>query len=198
LGGRTLGLVGFGNIARIVADIARGFGMRLTVADPFVDDSVVTAAGATLVSFDDLVATSDVISLHVPLTDDTAHLVDADVLRRMRQGAILVNTSRGGLIDESALLDALTDGHLGGAALDVLSGESIDMKNPLPYTALSDHNAGLDNLIITPHIAGQTDRALLTAGREAVDCIRTALAGRAPRNAVAPVSPDATPADARR
>ncbi|MGA9870642.1 MAG: hydroxyacid dehydrogenase [Rhodococcus sp. (in: high G+C Gram-positive bacteria)] len=192
LGGRTLGLVGFGNIARIVADIARGFGMTIHVSDPFITADAVTAAGATLVSLDDLIDQSDVISLHVPLTDVTASLIDASALQRMRPGAFLINTSRGGLIDESALAVALTDGHLGGAALDVLSGESIDMKNPLPYTALAEQLDHLSNLIITPHVAGQTDKAFETAGHGAVTCIRQALANETPDNVVNAVLAPAT------
>lgn len=187
LGGRTMGLVGFGNIARIVADIARGFGMNVLVSDPFLTEDAVENTGAKLVPFDDLIAEADVISLHVPLTDSTASLIDTDALHRMRTGAYLINTSRGGLIDESALAAALTDGNLGGAALDVLSGESIDMKDPLPYTSLARYLDELSNLIITPHVAGQTDRAFETAGHGAVTCIRQALTNKTPDNAVDPV-----------
>lgn len=184
LGGRTLGLLGFGNIARIVADIAHGFGMTVNVSDPFLTEKAVAQAGARLVSLDDLIENSDVISLHVPLTDSTAHMIDESALRRMRPGAFLINTSRGGLIDEAALATVLADGHLGGAALDVLSGESIDMKDPLPYTALAEQLDTLPNLIITPHVAGQTDKAFEAAGYGAVECIRQVLSNRTPAHAV--------------
>lgn len=184
LAGRTLGLVGFGSIARIVCDIAHGFGMTVLVYDPFITADAVTAAGAALTTFDDLIAGSDVVSLHVPLTDATTHLLDAATLRRMPAGSFLINTSRGGLIDETALADVLTEGHLGGAALDVLSGESVDMKNPLPHSTLTARLGQLNTLIITPHVAGQTDKAFEAAGRGAVECIRQALAGRTPDNAV--------------
>lgn len=102
----------------------------------------------------------------------------------MRPGAFLINTSRGGLIDEAALATVLADGHLGGAALDVLSGESIDMKDPLPYTALAEQLDTLPNLIITPHVAGQTDKAFEAAGYGAVECIRQVLSNRTPAHAV--------------
>ncbi|NDV06813.1 hydroxyacid dehydrogenase [Rhodococcus sp. IEGM 248] len=190
LGGRVLGLLGFGNIAATVAEIARGFGMRVLVADPYVADTDIEARGCIPVTFDQLITDADIISLHLPLTVDTRHLFDAPTIGRMRPGAILLNTARGGLVDEQALLDALTDGRLGGAGFDVLEGESADPKNPIAHSPrIAEYLVAHDNLIVTPHIAGQTGESLSNAGSGAVQCIRQALAGDVPDNAVNSITP---------
>jgi D-3-phosphoglycerate dehydrogenase/(S)-sulfolactate dehydrogenase len=178
LHGRTLGLLGLGSIGSLVLQIARGFGMRILVTDPVLDSAQVAALGARKVEFDDLLAGSDVLSLHVPLTPTTRHVVDAAALARLRRGAVLINTSRGGLVDEAALVHALRTGHLRGAALDVLEAESVDMKDPLPHTAVPI--ADLDDLVVTPHVAGQTEESLREVGRTALACIRQALADAVP------------------
>lgn len=135
LDGRVLGLVGYGRIARHVERMASGFGIRSIHHDPFASDST---------PLDDLLARSDFVSLHCPLTDETRGLIGARELALMKRGAILVNTSRGPVIDEAALADALSSGHIGAAALDVLCDEPPAADNPL---------LGFDNVIITPHIA---------------------------------------------
>ncbi len=178
LHGRTLGLLGLGSIGSLVLQIARGFGMQVLVTDPVLDSAQIAALDARKVELDDLLAGSDVLSLHVPLTNTTRHIVDAAALARLRPGALLINTSRGGLVDEAALVHALRSGHLRGAALDVLEAESIDMKNPLPHTTVPITD--LDNLIVTPHVAGQTEESLREVGRAALSCIRQALAGAIP------------------
>ena len=180
LHGRTLGLLGLGSIGSLVLQLARGFGMQVLVTDPVLDSAQVASLGARKVELDDLLAGSDVLSLHVPLTNTTRHIVDAAALARLRPGAVLINTSRGGLIDEAALVDALRTGHLRGAALDVLEAEAVDMKDPLPHNALPI--AALDNLIVTPHVAGQTEESLREVGRAALTCIRQALSGAVPDN----------------
>jgi D-3-phosphoglycerate dehydrogenase len=166
LHGRTLGLLGLGSIGSLVLQIARGFGMRVLVTDPVLDSAQVAALGARKVELDDLLAGSDVLSLHVPLTDSTRHIVDAAALAALRPGAVLVDTLR--------------SGHLAGAALDVLEAEAVDMKNPLPHNAVPID--ALDNLIVTPHVAGQTEESLREVGRAALACIRQALAGDVPDN----------------
>ena len=178
LHGRTLGLLGLGSIGSLVLQIARGFGMQVLVTDPVLDGAQVAALGARKVELDDLLAGSDVLSLHLPLTGTTRHIVDAAALARLRPGALLINTSRGGLVDEAALVRALRSGRLRGAALDVLEAEAVDMKNPLPHTTVPI--ADLDNLIVTPHVAGQTEESLREVGRAALACIRQALAGAVP------------------
>lgn len=189
LRGRTLGLVGFGSIARRVLDIAHGFGMTVLACDPYTDDTAIQKLGATPVTLDQLVTGADVISLHLPLSDSTRHLFDRTRLAAMRPGAVLINTSRGGLVDESALLTALTEGDLAGAALDVLEGESIDMRDPLPHSRLAGELARLDNLILTPHTAGQTNESMLAAGTMAVQCVRQVLTDEVPDNAVNLINP---------
>ncbi|PQP20835.1 NAD(P)-dependent oxidoreductase [Rhodococcus opacus] len=190
LGGRVLGLLGFGNIAVTVSEIARGFGMRVLVADPYVADTDIEARGCVPVTLDQLITDADIISLHLPLTVDTRNLFDAPTIARMRPGAILLNTARGGLVDEQALLDALDDGRLGGAGLDVLDGESDDPKTPLAHSLrIAEYLAANDNLIVTPHVGGQTEESLRNAGSGAVQCIRQALAGDTPDNAVNSITP---------
>jgi (S)-sulfolactate dehydrogenase len=147
--GRTLGLVGFGQIAREVGRRARAFGMEIVAHDPYVanDDPAWGEEKTRSVEIAALLEISDVISLHVPLTDATRNMIDAGALARMRPSAILINTSRGGIVDEAALAAALTKGFLGGAAIDVFADEPLAGGSPL---------AAAPNLIATPHIAGVT------------------------------------------
>lgn len=151
-GGRTLGLVGFGSIGQTTARLARGLGMRVIAFDAMMDadhpafaDGQVACAG-----LDEVLQTADVVSLHVPLVDSTRGLLNAARIAAMKQGAILINTARGGIVDEEALAEALKRGHLGGAAIDVFGTE------PLPA---APHFDGCPNLILTPHIAGLTAEA---------------------------------------
>lgn len=148
-GGRTLGLIGFGGIGQLTAKLALGLGMRVIAFDALMDadhpafaDGRVACAG-----LDEVIQTADVVSLHVPLLDSTRGLFDAARIASMKPGAVLINTARGGIVDERALADALRRGHLGGAALDVFDAE------PLPA---SPHFEGCPHLLLTPHIAGVT------------------------------------------
>jgi (S)-sulfolactate dehydrogenase len=148
--GKTLGLVGLGGIARVVAERATAFGMTVAAFDPFLTADDPAWTGVTRVdNLADLLARSDAISLHVPLTDSTRHLINADSLGTMRSGAIVVNTSRGGVVDDAALAAAIRNGQIAGAALDVFETE------PLTATA-AEMFADLDNVVLTPHIAGLT------------------------------------------
>jgi len=135
ISGRTLGLVGYGRIARNVERMVSGFRMRVVHYDPFAPDST---------DLDELLKVSDYVSLHCPLTDETRGLIDGRRLALMKPGALLVNTSRGPVVDEGALAEALKNGTIGGAALDVLCDEPPEKDHPL---------FGLDNVILTPHIA---------------------------------------------
>ena len=182
LHGKTLGLYGLGSIGSRVAAIANGFGMDIVVTDPYLTDEQIAHAGGRKVDLDELLATADVISLHIPLTPATRHTIDAGAIAAMRPGALLINTARGGLIDEAALIDALRSGQLGGAGLDVLDAENTDMKDPLPHNRLPLDE--LETLIVTPHIAGQTDESLRNVGDAALICIRQALAGHTPNHAL--------------
>lgn len=147
--GKTLGLVGFGEIGRMTAKLAQGLGMRVLAYDPMLppDAPAWSEAGVGRRELDALFGEVDVLSLHVPLTESTRGLVDAARLARMKPDAILVNTARGGVVDETALAAALRDGKLGGAALDVFDDEPLRAGSPL---------AGAPNLILTPHIGGVT------------------------------------------
>ena len=152
--GKVLGLVGFGAIGRDVARRAAPLGVSVTAYDPFVSVDDPAWAMAESRSFDTLIANSDVISVHVPLTQETHHLLDAPAIAKMKKGAIVINAARGGVIDEEALANALKESRLSGAALDVFETE--------PVTAESgSHLANVPNLILTPHIAGLTDEANL-------------------------------------
>ena len=165
LHGRTLGLLGFGNIARMVAGSRRDSACMSwsTIPSCRIPPSRPQVPRPRR---DEVIAGSDVLSLHMPLTEQTAQIIDADALAKMKPGSVLINTSRGGLIDEPALVQALQDGHLGGAGLDVLEGESVDMKDPIPHSKIQI--AGVPNLIVTPHVAGQSEEAFLAAGTGAL------------------------------
>jgi D-3-phosphoglycerate dehydrogenase len=166
----------------MVLSIAQGFGMNALVHDPYVEAANIEAAGARPATLDEVIAGSDVLSLHLPLTAQTTRLINADTLAAMKPGAVLINTSRGGLVDETALVAALAGGHLAAAGLDVVQGESVDMKNPLPHSDLPI--ATLPNLIVTPHVGGQSAEAFLAAGTGALAAIRQVLAGERPSHAV--------------
>lgn len=149
IGGRVLGLVGFGSIGQLTARLGQGVGMQVIAHDPLLgaSDPVFSKTGVRWAPLDEVLASADVVSLHVPLGDSTRGLLDAQRIGRMKRGAILVNTARGGVVDEVALADALRRGALGGAALDVFATE------PLPP---SPRFADCPNLILTPHVAGVT------------------------------------------
>ncbi|MCZ8259198.1 MAG: hydroxyacid dehydrogenase [Beijerinckiaceae bacterium] len=150
--GRVMGLVGFGAIAREVAQRARALGMEVIAYDPFLSDADPCWSMARRHGLEPLLREADVISLHVPLTDETRNLIDDLRLRRMRPDAILLNAARGGVVDEPALAAALRDGRLAGAALDVFEEEPLTATRG---TVL----AGCPNLILTPHIAGITQES---------------------------------------
>lgn len=152
MAGRTMGLIGFGAIAREVAWRANALGMSIVAYDPLLDVGHPAWQMARNVSLDGVLDLADVVSLHVPLTDQTRHMIGASQLAAMKPGAILINASRGGVVDEAALGDALRAGRLGGAALDVFETE--------PFNAAAGAKfAGLSNLLLTPHIAGVTEES---------------------------------------
>lgn len=177
LDGLTIGLLAFGRIAQRVAVVAKAVGMRVIVHDPFVDPAVAETAGVDAVSFDELLDRSDVLSLHAPLTAETAGLFDAATFARCRPGVIFVNCARGGLVDHDALVAALESGHVSSAGLDVTDPEPLPADHPL---------LGMENVIVTPHIASST-----TAGRErmlvqAMEQVLMVLGGETPTHPVMP------------
>lgn len=149
LAGKLLGLVGFGSVGQRTATKARAFGMRVAAYDPLLspDDPVWRALGTLRLGLDDLIAESDIVSLHLPLMDETRGLFDRERLGRMKRGAILINTARGGIVDEAALAEVLRFGRIGGAAIDVFAQEPLPARSAL---------AGAPNALLTPHIAGVT------------------------------------------
>ncbi|MEM7224983.1 MAG: hydroxyacid dehydrogenase [Pseudomonadota bacterium] len=149
LASRHLGLIGFGAIARRVAGPMRALGMTVAAHDPFVPAEDLAWGAVERLELDQLLAASDIVSLHVPLTDATRDLLDGRRIARMKPGAIVINSARGGLLDEAALAAALKQGHLAGAALDVFAEEPLSAAGAAKF-------AGLDNVILTPHIAGVT------------------------------------------
>jgi D-3-phosphoglycerate dehydrogenase len=155
LAGQTLGLIGFGTSARAVAERALAFGMRVitTVRQPANYHDLADRMHVDIVDIDQLLREADFVSLHVPLTAETRHFFDADKLRRMKPAAVLINTSRGALIDESALIDALQRQHIAGAALDVFEG--IDVFGS-PGAAPKHPLLELNNVLLTPHCAGSS------------------------------------------
>ena len=168
LAGKRLGLVGFGAIAREVAVRARAFGMDIVYhARRRADDQLERALGATWLPLDDLLAVADVVSLHVPLTDETRHLVDARALARMKPTAYLVNTARGRVVDQAALIGALRDGALAGAGLDVFADEP-----EVPEALLE-----LPNVAIAPHLGGASSEGRRAAQRTALANVRAVLHG---------------------
>jgi D-3-phosphoglycerate dehydrogenase len=175
LRGRTLGLVGFGRIARALAAKVRPLGLRVLTTDPFVSAEAAREAGAEPTSLEELLGAADVVSIHAPLTSESHHLIGAAQLAQMKPGAILVNTSRGPLIDLDALRSALAEGWLGGAGLDVLEEEP-----PAPDDPLLHH----DGVIVTPHAAFYSEESLEELQRKAVEQVIEALAGRTPPYAV--------------
>jgi (S)-sulfolactate dehydrogenase len=149
LSGKTLGLIGFGGIGRLTGALGRALGMQTIGFDANIgaDSPLWTAERTARRPFAELVTEADVVSLHVPLTAATRSLIDAERIRTMKRDAILINTARGGVVDEFAVAAALREGRLGGAALDVFEAEPLPAGSPL---------AGCPNLILTPHIAGVT------------------------------------------
>jgi (S)-sulfolactate dehydrogenase len=146
---RTLGLIGFGEIAQAVAQRAHGLGMTVAACDPHIQSIAPSLGFVQRSTLNDLLSGSDAVSLHTPLTPETRRMIDAGALRQMKQGSVLINTARGGIVDEAALAQALRSGHLGGAALDVFEEE--------PLSAVQGQQfLGLPNVLLTPHIAGVT------------------------------------------
>ena len=173
--GRTFGLVGFGRIARALAVKAGALGYQVVATDPYVGDDTVRNERVEPLSFAELLERADVVSIHVPLTDESHHLIGSEALAKMKPHAILVNTSRGPLVDTAALRDALASGHLGGAALDVLEQEPPTPDEPLLQR---------DDVVVTPHAGFYSEESVGELQRKAVDQVVDALAGRRPPYAV--------------
>jgi D-3-phosphoglycerate dehydrogenase len=171
LAGRVLGLVGFGNIPRALAPKAKAFGLRVVAHDPYVSQHALAAAGVEGMSFDRLLEISDFVSIHAPLLPATRGLFNAEVFRKMKQGACLINTARGPLVDEDALLAALDSGRLVGAALDVVAVEPLPKQSRL---------IGRDNVVLTPHTGFYSVEALNELQTKCAADVARVLSGEKP------------------
>jgi len=171
LAGRVLGLVGFGNIPRALAPKAKAFGLRVVAHDPYVSQHALAAAGVEGMSFDRLLEISHFVSIHAPLLPATRGLFNAEVFRKMKQGACLINTARGPLVDEDALLAALDSGRLVGAALDVVAVEPLPKQSRL---------IGRDNVVLTPHTGFYSVEALNELQTKCAADVARVLSGEKP------------------
>ena len=175
--GKTLGLIGFGRIGRAVAKRARnGFGMRVLFHDPYTSDADAQALGAERrASIEEVLHESDYVSLHCPATAETHHLMNTARLGAMRRGAFLINTSRGDVVDEPALIRALLDGTIAGAGLDVFEREP----------AVPRELAAMENVVLLPHLGSATEETRVAMGNRAIDNLAAFFDGGAPRDRVA-------------
>ena len=171
----TLGFIGFGNIARLTAERARPFGFNMVAYDPFLKQEVADPYAVTLASLDQVLADSDIITIHTFLHATTRHLINAERLAQMKKGAYLVNTARGPIVDEEALIGALKSGHLAGAALDVTEVEPL---------AASSELIKLENTILTPHMASESVEGRQTLMRRVAEIARSVAMGQLPERHV--------------
>ena len=176
LTGAAMGFIGFGRIARMVAAKLGGFNLDVRFFDPFITEEQIE--GARNASLADVLAGSDVLLVHAPETEQTYHLLNEETLGQMKPGALLVNTSRGGLVDTTALVAMLEEGHLAGAALDVVEEE----RTLCPASPL----CRLENVILTPHYGWYSEEALDNLERSVADALARALKGKPPRNLLNP------------
>ncbi len=172
LGGRTMGVVGFGSIGQVVGGKAAALGMNVIAYDAMMPDSADAWKQARRVTLPELIAQSDVITLHCPLLPETRNLIDADAFARMKPGAVLINSARGGIVNEADCAAALKSGQLAGAALDTLDVEPVKPEVGAMF-------AGIENLILTPHIAGVTQESNRRIAEVAVANVRQMLGQRA-------------------
>jgi D-3-phosphoglycerate dehydrogenase len=170
---RIFGVVGLGLIGAATARKARGLGYEVIGYDPLAEIGTTTEGGVAVVGFEDLIARADVVSLHVPLNPHTHHLIDAAVLARMKRGAVLINTCRGGVVDTNAVADALASGQLYGAGLDVFEEEPLPRDSPL---------MGCENAVLTPHAAWYSEESYAELKRRTLENVLEVCAGRVPRN----------------
>jgi len=178
LRGQVLGLVGCGDIARRVVQKSAGFGLTYIGYDPYLDPALAAKYGIELVSFDELLQRADIISIHAPATPETRQMFDAAAFSKMKTSAVLVNTARGALVDEGALVTALRTGQIRAAALDVFANEPIPSDSPL---------LALDNVVLTPHVAGYSTEGVLDYFRAGHRLIADFLLwGQAPKSMVNP------------
>lgn len=177
MSGQTLGIVGFGKIGRTLAAKAIGLGLNIVATDPTIDPTQSRIPNVEVSPLEDLLQISDFVSLHVPLTDATKHLIDESKLRLMKPTAFLINTSRGAIVDQQSLCKALSEGWIAGAGLDVFEEERLPPDHPL---------LSLANLVATPHVAFYSEESVLQLQRLAARNVADVLSGRVPESVVNP------------
>jgi D-3-phosphoglycerate dehydrogenase / 2-oxoglutarate reductase len=175
--GQTLGLFGFGNVAHCMTRRAKAFGLNVIAYDPYVSELEITGCGVEPVSFGELLARSDYLSIHCPHNEETEHAFNADAFAQMKQSAVIINTARGPMIDEPALIEALRSGQIAGAGLDVLEQEPPELDNPL---------FAMENVVITPHVASATTRMRPETRRRVGREVALVLRGKWPMSCVNP------------
>jgi len=172
--GKTLGIVGFGRIGREVAKRALSFGVRVLAYDPFLSREIAESIGIKVVELQELFQQSDYITVHTPLTDETKHMISTPQFAMMKKGARIINCARGGIIDEQALVTAIKEGRVAGAALDVFEKEPVAADSEL---------LKLSNVIVTPHLGASTEEAQVNVAIEVAEIVRDALLGKGIHNA---------------
>ncbi len=175
LAGNAIGLVGLGRIGKAMVSRCQGLGLKVLGYDPYANPAWAAEHDVELCSFEQLIAQSDIVSLHMPCTPESTDLINTATLGRMKRGAVLINTSRGGLVDEDALAAALSSGYLFGAGLDVCKVEPLPVNSPLRT---------VENIVFAPHLGGIDQDALDAMGRLAAQCLVDLLSGRWPEPCV--------------
>ena len=173
LRGQTIGLIGFGKIARMVVEKIKPYGIHILVYDPFVSSEAVGELGGKLVEFDELIRSSDIVSIHVPLLESTKHMFNKEVFKSMKNSAILINMGRGPVIKEADLIWALENKEIAAAGLDVTDPEPIEQGNPM---------LKMDNVIITPHAAYYSERSQVELQTRTAEAVAQVLSGYYPKN----------------
>ncbi|MEM1586507.1 MAG: NAD(P)-dependent oxidoreductase [Candidatus Bathyarchaeia archaeon] len=176
---KTVGIIGLGRIGSRVARLLRPFNVRLLGYDPYIPEKKIRDMKVQPASLETLLKESDFITIHIPLTHETYHIIGAKELAMMKKTAYIINTARGAVIDEAALIDALKSGTIAGAALDVVEKEPISIDNPL---------LKMDNVLLTPHIAGRNSTSLIEGEKLAVENCLKILRGRVPKYVVNPAA----------
>ena len=167
--GSTVGIIGYGNIGRRLAKLLKGFDCRILAYDPFPNEEAAKADGVELVALEEILTQSDAISIHVPYTKETHHMINRETLTLMKPTAVIVNTARGNIIDEDALYQALKSGPIAGAGVDVFAAEPLSVESPL---------LTLENAVLTPHVSSQTMESLWNIYKMAIDISADFFAGK--------------------
>ena len=172
---KTLGLVGFGKIPRLVSEKASSFGLNVIAYDPYITNEITAEAGVEKVEMNELIEKSDFISIHCPLTSKTKGMFNTEIFKKMKDTAYIINTARGQVINEANLIKALEDGEIAGAGLDVLTKDKVEVSNPL---------LAMDNVVITPHAAWYSEESIVTRRVQTIESVMYVLEGGEPASLI--------------